>query len=275
MELGSIMTATPRCVRPETDIDAALEIMDSAYVRHLPVVSEAGRLVGMVSDRDILEATGWLPGRNERTVDGGRRLRPASVEAIMKREVVSASPEDTVVTAAVELTGRKIGSLPILKGGILVGIVCESDVIAAYVRRADSGAMLAGENPLVTGLMTQHPVTAAPQTTLAEARRMMRVDDFRHLPVVEHGRLVGMLSDRDLRRAYGAGRAKDTAVEEVMTRSVIHLATEARVRDAAQIFLHNRISAVPILDSRGREAALVGILTVADVLDHCLSALRT
>jgi CBS domain-containing membrane protein len=275
MRLSSIMTAGPHCVRPETTLDDALTAMDAGYVRHLPVVSEAGRLVGLISDRDVLQATGWLPSEREPEVgDAGRwRKRPATVAEIMARDVVSASPDETVVAGAVDLAGRRIGCLPIVKDHILVGIVSEMDVLGAFVRHAAD--LLPGEtsNPHVEHLMTWHPTTTAPETTLAEARRLMRQNDIRHLPVVQGSMLAGMLSDRDLRRAYGAGRSHDTEVEEVMTRKVISLTTEATARDAAAALVRQRISALPILAAMPA-VTLVGIVTVSNLLELCFSALR-
>ena len=273
MQLATIMTADPRVVHPETTLDDALEAMDSAYVRHLPVVGEAGRLVGLISDRDVLEATGWLPSERRAEEDGVRR-RPTTVDQVMCAEVVTASPEDTVVTAAVDLVGRKIGCLPILREGILVGIVSESDLVGAFHRRVASLPEKDDSNPAIEHVMSWHPTTISWDATLAEARRMMRVDDIRHLPVVDDGRLVGMLSDRDLRRAYGAGRSKDTPVDDVMTRELVSLTTMARARDAAAVFLHHRISAVPVLDESAGGKLLVGICTVTDLLDHSLGTLR-
>jgi CBS domain-containing membrane protein len=272
MHLASIMTRDPHCVRPESSLDDALTVMDGAYVRHLPVVSEAGRLVGLVSDRDLLQATGWLPSEHEPDVapEGSRRRRPASVEGIMAREVVTASPGDTIVAGAMQLVGRKIGCLPIVADDILVGIVSEMDVISAFMHQ---GAGLPGgrSNPRVEHFMTWHPTTTSTETTLAEARRLMRLNDIRHLPVLQGDTLAGMLSDRDLRRAHGSGRSKDTEVGEVMTGTVVTLTTEACARDAASALVRQRISAVPIL--AGAVPTLVGIVTVSNLLELCLSAL--
>ena len=273
MHLATIMTAAPRTVAPETPLDEALKVMDATYVRHLPVVGESGRLVGLVSDRDLLEATGWLPG-TARIDESGVRHRASRVGEIMKTQVVTASPEDTVVTAAVDLVGRHIGCLPILRQGILIGIVSESDVVGAYLRHVEALREHDESNPSIEHVMTWHPTTIACDATIAEARRIMRVDDIRHLPVVEAGQLVGMLSDRDLRRAYGMGRSKDASVEDVMSRDVVTLSTLARAKDAAAAFLRNRISALPVIDESGAQRLLVGIVTVTDMLDHCLGTLR-
>jgi CBS domain-containing protein len=247
--------------------------MDDFGVRHLPVVDDLGRLVGVISDRDLLEATGWLPSDNRRA-EGGLRKRPATVDQIMNAKVVTASPDDSVITAAIDLVGRGIGCLPVLSDGVLVGIVSELDLVGAYLQRVDSLPPSDEADPGIEHVMSWHPTTIAADTTLAEARRLMRVNDVRHLPVTEGGNLVGMLSDRDLRRAHGAGRSKDALVEDVMTSKLVTLTTRSRARDVAAAILQNKISAVLVLEDSGVESRLVGIVTVTDLLDQALGTLR-
>ena len=271
MQLFKIMSKDPVRVAPETSLDEALRIMDAGFVRHLPVVGEGDRLVGLVSDRDLLEVTGWMPQEAREALAGADDPPlPERVEQVMKLHVVSASPEDTVVSAAVELVGRRIGSLPVVSEGVLVGIVTETDVVEAFVRQVESGAAVYGENPSVSRNMTQHPTTCEVDTSLSQVAQILRADQVRHLPVLRDGRLVGMVSDRDLRRAAGAGRDGSTPVEEVMSRDLRTLDFEDSLADAAALFDRYRIGAAPVL----ADGETVGILTVTDVLDHCLEALR-
>jgi CBS domain-containing protein len=271
MQLSTIMTHAPRTVLPETRLEEATAVMDQLQIRHLPVCDAAGNIVGVVSDRDLLHVPA-RPAHDERG-DAPRR-RCSTIADVMSRDPVTAAPQDCVVQAPIELVGRSIGCLPIVRDGVLVGIVTAVDVMRAYLRRVDAASIDAGDNPPIQRLMSAHPATCTPRTTLAEARRTMHVDGLRHLPVLDCGSLVGMLSDRDLRRAYGAGRAKDTAVEEVMSSEVVTLSVEATAYDAARTLLTHRISAVPIVSGAERSRGIVGIATVTDLLDHCLTALR-
>lgn len=122
--------------------------------------------------------------------------------------------------------------------------------------------------------MTIEPITVTPETPVPTARSLLRDNGFRHLPVVEDGRLVGMVSDHDVRiddRSLQQVQAladvpgmigEATPVRTIMSASVHSLSPDASVGDAARLMLSRRISAVPVVD--GQE--LVGIITTTDCL---------
>ena len=109
----------------------------------------------------------------------------------------------------------------------------------------------------VAEIMTAPVVTAEPDTTVRDARLLQRRSRIRHLPVLQDGLLVGIVSDRDLRGA----RDESAAVADVTTRTVFVLSPETSLRQAARIFRERRFDAMPVL--RGRE--LVGMVSVVDV----------
>lgn len=127
----------------------------------------------------------------------------------------------------------------------------------------------------------KHPVTSVkPRDTALHARELMEQRRVNQLPVVVDGRLVGIVTDRDLRDAFpsvfasaeSARRRRraieaDPAtipVEDVMTHEVRTLTPEALLVDAARVMRRERIGALPIVDKGGK---LVGILTRSDLLD--------
>lgn len=118
-----VVTAAPRTTAAE-----ALRMCRERRIRHLPVVEE-GRLVGLISDRDLRSAAPALgdPGRAE-------ALGEILVGDEMTREVVTANPEDPIEHAAMAMYGKRIGCLPVVEGGELVGILTASDVMSALVR---------------------------------------------------------------------------------------------------------------------------------------------
>jgi CBS domain-containing protein len=123
--------------------------------------------------------------------------------------------------------------------------------------------------PTVEDIMTRDPVTISPEAPLGVALQTMRQRQIRHLPVVDsESRLVGMLTDRDLRHACFA-RIKaltesfaDIRVDEVMTWAVVTIHPEATLRQAAAVMFERRIGGLPVV----REGRLVGILTERDLL---------
>lgn len=111
--------------------------------------------------------------------------------------------------------------------------------------------------------MTPDVVTVTPSTPLEEALDRARSRGIRHLPVVEDGRVAGVVTDRDLRLALRAeaGRAP-AAVGEVMTTPAITTTPETPVESAGQLLIRHRIGCLPVVE----DGALVGILTESDLL---------
>jgi acetoin utilization protein AcuB len=126
---------------------------------------------------------------------------------------------------------------------------------------------------LVQDVMQRGLVIVTPATALGEAIRLLERRGIRHLPVVEQGRLVGIISDRDVKGAIasaatsGGGRSLASCLDEltagdVMTRNVITMAPMFPVEEAARVMVTKRISALPVTE----DGRLVGILTETDVL---------
>ena len=130
--------------------------------------------------------------------------------------------------------------------------------------------------------MKQPVVTVKPRDSIRHAREIAEQRRINQLPVVVDGRLVGIVTDRDLRDAFpsvfeemnasGAGRkgAADPAtipVEDAMTGNVLTLEPDARLEDAARLMRRERIGAIPIVVGD----RLLGILTRSDVLEAFLA----
>ncbi len=120
----------------------------------------------------------------------------------------SGTPDMTVGRAANEMTGRKIGSLLILDGGSIAGILSERDIVRGL---ATFGAECL-DGP-VTQLMTRGVTTIGPGATIAQAMEIMTQGRFRHLPVLDDGKLAGMISIGDVVKYRLAEAARE--VEEM------------------------------------------------------------
>ncbi len=112
-------------------------------------------------------------------------------------------------------------------------------------------------------IMTKNVRTATPATTLREAAVMMRDGDMGAVPVVENGRLIGIVTDRDIViRAIAEGRDAETPVGDAMTTALFTVAPEDFVFEAIRLMGDKQIRRVPVIDANG---ALAGIIAMADV----------
>jgi CBS domain-containing protein len=113
------------------------------------------------------------------------------ISAIMTEAAVTDRPDDDLAAAARKMWEQQTGSLVVLDGPALVGIVTERDILRAVA----TGTPL--DTP-VSEVMSKDVITVEPSTSLREAAGIMTERWIRHLPVVEGGRLVGVVSQRDL-----------------------------------------------------------------------------
>ena len=124
--VGQFMSTDLFTVRPEDLVDLAASVMDWRHVRHVPVEDEGGQLVGLVTHRDILR----LLVRGQSGEDGGAVL----VRDIMKSAPVTVSPATPTVEAIELMRSRGVGCLPVVVGGVLVGIVTAKDFLDASAK---------------------------------------------------------------------------------------------------------------------------------------------
>jgi CBS domain-containing protein len=114
---------------------------------------------------------------------------------LMTGAMVSVAPEDTLGEAAERMAEDGVGSAVVLDSGRLIGILTERDLLRAVAGRVHTSEARVRE------WMTVDPMTATEATSADEAMRTMLEQGFRHLPVVEEGRTIGVVSLRELMRA--------------------------------------------------------------------------
>jgi acetoin utilization protein AcuB len=123
---------------------------------------------------------------------------------------------------------------------------------------------------LVRELMQREPVTVGPETSLEDAYAIMHERGIRHLPVVDGGRVIGVVTDRDLRLATSRLATHpfppQTAVRQVMAQPVQTAHPLDPIESAARVMRELKIGCLPVLDG----ADLVGIVTGIDILDALL-----
>lgn len=113
---------------PSTSVLKARELMDNRKISHLPVTDGRARLLGIVTDRDLKQA--WAsPASTLSVYELTYVLQKLTVESIMTRDVLTATPDMTIERAARMIHDNKIGALPVVKDDKLVGIITSTDLM--------------------------------------------------------------------------------------------------------------------------------------------------
>jgi CBS domain-containing protein len=129
-----------------------------------------------------------------------------------------------------------------------------------------------GKEGVVTEIMTGSPVTLKPEDTLDLANDVISLGRIRHIPVVEDGRLVGLLSERDLMGAAVFGLKqkskssllKSFLIKDVMKKKVITVMPDTPIKEAAHLMADKKIGCVPVVT----DGRVVGLVTTTDILRY-------
>jgi CBS domain-containing protein len=126
---------------------------------------------------------------------------------------------------------------------------------------------------LVRDWMTTKVITVDGRTTLPDAHKLMRTNNIRRLPVVEHGKLVGIVTRSDIREASPSDATtlsvwelqyllSKLVVRQIMTKKPITILPDASIKEAARLMAEHKIGGLPVIDGKGQ---LHGIITESDI----------
>ena len=109
------------------------------------------------------------------------------------QQIIHCTPQETVREAAARLAEHRIGAMPVVAGGEVIGIFSERDLLYCISRHGEAALAL-----LIEAVMTAPPITADPASTVRDALEVMTLRRIRHLPVLDEGQLVAFVSIGDL-----------------------------------------------------------------------------
>ena len=134
LQVRDVMTAEVTTLQRNDKLTLADDIMGLGRIRHLPVLDENGQMAGIVTQRDLFRgALAKALGYGERAQ---RQLMDTLVvKEVMTSDVITTTPDTPLAEAARVLIERKIGCLPVVEGGRLVGIITEEDFVALAARK--------------------------------------------------------------------------------------------------------------------------------------------
>jgi CBS domain-containing protein len=141
VNVKDVMTADPLSIEADAPVGTAIAVMAARKIRHLPVVDARGAVVGIVTDRDLRSAA-LAPALEEYLSESARRrlrsigvvLEDLTVGQAMTCNPITTRPQASVPEAAALMLEHRVGSLPVVEDGRLVGIVTDRDAVKALAR---------------------------------------------------------------------------------------------------------------------------------------------
>jgi CBS domain-containing protein len=253
-------------VTPKTTLTDARKITADHKIRALPVMDEE-RLVGIVTRRGLIRLD--LSFLNEKAAEIEVALPDETVGDVMTRNPLTVDPEFTVPKAARIMLENKITALPVMDKGHLVGILTNTDVLRFLLE----GYGELKKRILVSECMTYEVITIDPDSSLLQAHELMGTRRIRSLPVVEDGKLKGIVTRTDLMGADPSRlvqhRDKEASyailtqpVTKLMTSPVVTISPEVEITRAAELMVEHKFHSLPVVN---KEYKLVGILTESDL----------
>lgn len=138
MYVGRIMNTYLMTIPPDTSLQKAKEIIEEKRINHLLVVDKNGDLIGIVSDRDVKQASA-SPATALSVHELNYLLTQLTVEPIMAKKIMTISPGTTIERAALIMQKNRINALPVIEDEKLVGIITSTDVMRVLLRAIGFG----------------------------------------------------------------------------------------------------------------------------------------
>ncbi|MDG5787025.1 acetoin utilization AcuB family protein [Evansella sp. AB-P1] len=151
MIIKDIMITDVKVSSPHATLKDALQVMVSNEIRHLPIVNDENEIIGIISDRDIKDASPSIFDNKE------NEFLNKQIEDIMIKDVLTALPNDFVEDAAKYMTDNQISCLPIEDNGKLIGIITETDLLFTLVKLTGAdlpSSRLEIEVPNLSGMLS-------------------------------------------------------------------------------------------------------------------------
>lgn len=266
--VADLMTSSPATVLPDENVAQVYDLMNDRSIRHVPVVDADGNLEGLVSHRDlvrsVLFAFDELPYSEQR-----ESLKTMRVREVMTTDPETVEPETAVIDAARILLENKFGCLPVVAGTHLVGILTEADFVKHVVDEDETSAQHRVEKEQVDQYATSSPQKVERRTPVPKVAELMRQGGFRHMPVVENGRVVGVISERILHMMANISGIDLVTAADVMTKNPYTVESGTSLLRVASDMASRRVGSAIVV----RSGEPVGIFTATDALQALIKML--
>lgn len=193
----AVMTQQPVTLGHDARIRDAVAIITEKKIGGLPIIGRDGALAGIVTERDVLRVL-------------GAERSPLAVEDIMTTSLRVTAPDCPIAKVTRDMTACRFRRLPVVSDDVLYGIITATDIMRYLGSREVFTRLTTGNIAEVTGLPVRTLVaggliTTTPERSINEAAREMLKKNIGALPVIEDSRLVGLVTEFDLVRAFAKG----------------------------------------------------------------------
>ena len=259
MQIKNLMSEDIITVDKDQNLSDALKLLRKNNVSRLPVTNNK-ELVGIISERDIAAKLG----------SSKYESMPASrlhISSVMVKDVFTVPETMQLDEVAKLMLDNGIGSVPVMN---------DEDKMSGIVSKADFVTLAVGiafEKVTVKEIMTKDLIVVSPTDRLVHARRQMIESHVGRVPVVDDGKLVGMVTSKDLMRAfidfrkkvpekYQKSQIKEVLVEDIMSTNPLVVAKEDSISDVAKIMIETGYNGLPVVEND----KVIGIITQTDIL---------
>lgn len=258
MQIKNLMSEDLITIDKDQNLSDALKLLRKHNVSRLPVTNNK-ELVGIISERDIANKLG----------SSKYESMPASrlhISSVMVKDVFTVPETMQLADVAKLMLDEGIGSVPVMYEDKMVGIVSKADFVTLAVG-------IAFDKITVKEIMSKDLIVVSPTERLVHARRLMIEANVGRLPVVEDDKLVGMITSKDLMRAFidfrknvpekhQKSQIKEVFVEDIMSGNPQFVSKEMSITEVSNIMIETGYNGLPVVE----EGKLVGIITQTDIL---------
>ncbi len=258
MQIKNLMSEDIITIDKDQNLSDALKLLRKHNVSRLPVTNNK-ELVGIISERDIADKLG----------SSKYESMPASrlhISSVMVKDVFTVPETMQLGEVAKLMLENGIGSVPVMDDNGMAGIVSKADFVTLAVG-------IAFDKITVKEIMTKDLIVVSPTERLVHARRQMKEAHVGRLPVVDDDNLAGMVTSKDLMRAfidfrknvpekYQKSQIKEVLVEDIMSSNPTFTSKDATISEVAKIMMETGFNGLPVVE----DEKIVGIITQTDIL---------
>ena len=258
MQIKNLMSEDLITVDKDQNLSDALKLLRKHNVSRLPVTNNK-ELVGIISERDIANKLG----------SSKYESMPASrlhISSVMVKDVFTVPQSMQLEDVAKLMLENGIGSVPVMDDEKMVGIVSKADFVTLATG-------IAFDKITVKEMMSKDLTFVSPTERLIHARRLMIESHVGRLPVIEDEKLVGMITSKDLMRAfidfrkkvpekYQKSQIKEVLIEDIMSTNPTFVTKDMSITEVSEIMMETGFNGLPVVE----DDKVVGIITQTDIL---------